>query len=119
MSTARVDLLDREVALSRVGGDAELLREIAAIFVDDYPNALAELREALQHNDANKLERAAHGLKGSVANFGAPAAVDAALHLEKMGHDGDLSTAPGILAALDQALTSLRVELESLCAEGA
>jgi HPt (histidine-containing phosphotransfer) domain-containing protein len=117
MSTARLVSLDRQVALSRVGGDTELLREIAAIFVGDYPNTLSELRTALEHNDAQKVERAAHGLKGSVANFGAQAAVDAAFHLEKMGYTGDLSQAAATLSALDEALIHLRGELDSLCAE--
>lgn len=109
--------LDREVALSRVGGDTELLKEIAEIFVEDYPNSLTELHTALRQNDAQLLERAAHGLKGSVANFGAQAAVDAALLLEQMGHAEDLTGAPATLAALDRALTALRGELQSLCAE--
>jgi len=107
--------LDREIALSRVGGDTDLLREIAAIFVEDYPNTLAELHDALLRQDATTLERAAHGLKGSVANFGAQPAVDAALRLERMGYAGDFSAAANTLALLDRALSHLRIELDALC----
>lgn len=110
-------LLDREVAFSRVGGDVELLREIAALFVEDYPSALENLQTAVQNNDARLLERTAHGLKGSVANFGAQSAVDAAMHLERMGFAKDLSNAAATLATLNTALSSLRIELESLCNE--
>ena len=70
--------IDRQVALSRVGGDAELLKEIAQLFIDDYPRAMADIRQAADRGDAKSLERSAHGLKGSVANFGAPSAVEAA-----------------------------------------
>src|ERR1700676_33856 len=77
--------LDRQLALSRVGGDLELLREIAILFLDECPRALLEIQRALAAEDAVKLENAAHSLKGSVANFGASAAVAAALRLEQMG----------------------------------
>ena len=64
-------VLDRALALSRVGGDEDLLREIAGLFLDDYPNLVEKIKQALAANDARGLERASHSLKGSVANFGA------------------------------------------------
>ena len=72
-------MFDKAVALSRVGGDAELLKEIAVLFLDDYPNSLSELRLAVACGDAKRVERSAHGIKGSVSNFGARPAVDAAM----------------------------------------
>jgi HPt (histidine-containing phosphotransfer) domain-containing protein len=113
--------LDRHVALLRVGGDEELLREIAAIFLDDYPKGLAEIREAIAGGDAKKLESAAHSVKGSVGNFGAQAAVESAFRLEQMGRQERLQIeGPGAVAAaqaleaLEQALSALRIELEAL-----
>jgi HPt (histidine-containing phosphotransfer) domain-containing protein len=106
--------LDRELALSRVGGDAELLQEIAALFMEDYPNVLAELRAAAARGDAQAVERAAHGLKGSVGNFGAQAAVDAAFHLEQMGRAGNLSRAREAIDTLARALDALHPELKAL-----
>jgi two-component system sensor histidine kinase/response regulator len=106
--------LDREVALSRVGGDAELLKEIAVLFLDDYPRQVSELREAMIQGDARKVERVAHGIKGSVSNFGAPAAVDAAMMLEGMGRDQQLGEIAHVLNTLELALAALRPELESL-----
>lgn len=105
---------DRELALSRVGGDTELLKEIADIFLTDYPQALTELRNAIETSNAPLLERAAHGLKGSVANFGASAAVDAALRLEKMGFTRNLSGAAHEIAVLDEALNNLHGELKNV-----
>jgi HPt (histidine-containing phosphotransfer) domain-containing protein len=106
--------LDRELALSRVGGDAELLKEIAALFMEDYPNVLAELRAAAARGDAQGVERAAHGLKGSVGNFGAQAAVDAAFQLEQMGRAGNLSRVREAIDALARALDALHPELKAL-----
>ena len=105
---------DRQLALSRVGGDSELLREIAAIFLTDYPRSLGEVRAAIAAGDGKRLGASAHALKGSVANFGARAAVESASCLEQMGHAGDLRQSEDALHALEQALSALHVELEAL-----
>ncbi len=107
-------MLDRAVALSRVGDDLDLLREVAQLFLQDYPNSLREIRRALETGDAQLLERSAHGLKGSVANFGARAAVEAALRLESMGRAKSFEQAGDALAQLEAALARLRPELEAI-----
>jgi HPt (histidine-containing phosphotransfer) domain-containing protein len=106
--------LDHQLALLRVGGDSELLREIAVIFLADYPRSLAEIRAAIAAADGKQLETSAHALKGSVANFGARAAVESASRLEQMGHAGDLRQSADALHALEQALSLLHAELEAL-----
>ena len=106
--------LDRDLALSRVGGDAALLKEIAALFIEDYPKVLEAIQAAVARGDAKGMERAAHGLKGSVANFGAQAAVEAAFQLEEMGHAGDLAGVRETIDALARALDELHAELKTL-----
>ncbi len=113
-SPATGSALDREVALSRVGGDAELLKEIAVLFLENYQAWLGELRDAAVRGDAKVVENTAHGLKGSVSNFGAQAAVEAALQLEMLGRNRDLTGVSTSLSALESALEALRPELESL-----
>jgi HPt (histidine-containing phosphotransfer) domain-containing protein len=107
-------VLDRATALARVGGDMELLQEISELFLDEYPRALDAMRKALAIGDPKMLERSAHGLKGSVANFGARAAVDAAAELEQLGHAQKMDQAPQVLAALEKALACLHAELSSI-----
>jgi two-component system sensor histidine kinase/response regulator len=107
-------VFDKAVALSRVGGDAELLKEIAILFLGDYPKSLSELREAIDTGDAKRVERSAHELKGSVSNFGARPAVDAAMRLETMGRSQQLIEVEQVLHTLELALAALRPELESL-----
>ena len=107
-------MLDRAEALARVGGDIELLKEIAALFVEDYPRSLDEIRQALAACDAKTIERSAHGLKGAVANFGARAVVDEAYQIEQLGRSHKLDQVPPALAALEQSLASLQAELASL-----
>ena len=96
-------LIDRAGILDRVGGDEELLREITTIFLEEYPALIDEIQAAVSGRDARRLERAAHSLKGSVANFGAQAATQAAYRLETLGRRGELQDAA---IALDDLLAS-------------
>lgn len=110
-------VLDRALALSRVGGDEELLREIAGLFLDDYPSLVGKIQEALAKQDAQGLERASHSLKGSVANFGAEPAYQAALELEKIGRSKDLGHAASAFLNLQRSLESLQPELTALAGQ--
>jgi len=91
-----------------------LLHEVAQLFIGDYPTSLAEIRLAIEEQDPAKLERAAHTLKGSVANFGAAATVDSAFSMEKMGRSGKIDAAPAELVRLEASLRRLIPELEGL-----
>ena len=106
--------LDEALALSRVGGDFELLREVVGLFLDDYPRALEKIRNAVAANDASGVEHNAHSLKGSVSTFGAKDVFEAALALEKLGRSGNLSAAQDGLRTLENALQDLRPDLEGL-----
>jgi two-component system, sensor histidine kinase and response regulator len=96
--------LDYAVALERLGGDEELLREVARLFLGEYPVLLDDIRAAMQSQDAAALERAAHTMKGSVSNFGADGAYKAAFALEQMGRTRTLD---GIEDGLNRLVTEL------------
>jgi CheY-like chemotaxis protein/HPt (histidine-containing phosphotransfer) domain-containing protein len=110
----RVTVIDMEGLLSSLGGDRELLAEIAAIFIENYPKLLAEIREAIARGDGQTLERAAHSLKGAVANFGVEEVYEAALRLELLGREGDLAEADQAFAHLEEQIASLAPTLEDL-----
>jgi PAS domain S-box-containing protein len=100
-------VLNETVALKRVGGDRDLLRELAGLCLDECPKLMADVREAVARKDAAKLRLAAHTLKGSVATFGADATAAAALRLEEMGRDRQWNGADTAVAALESALGRL------------
>ena len=106
--------LDRQVALLHLGGDVELLKEIAVSFLEDYPKVLAEIRDAIAKGGAKQLEAAAHTLKGSAANFGAAAVVASALELEQMGRAAQLEQSSDVLRALEVGLCALHADLDAL-----
>jgi len=101
---------DASRAAARLGGDENLLRELLELFLADAPRMVSEVRDAIDAKDAEALRRAAHALKGSVANFGAGGAVDAARRLETMGAAGNLADARAALSELEQALDAFKEE---------
>ena len=108
------EILDESALLARFEGEAELLRDVVNLYLDDCPKLLDGIRGALERGDAHGLERAAHKLKGTVANFSARASYDAALRLEVMGRDGNLEQAREALGQLESALEQLRPVLLKL-----
>jgi HPt (histidine-containing phosphotransfer) domain-containing protein len=108
------EVINLKEALDRVDGDHDLLIEIAELFLAECPRFLTEIHTALSQNDAQTLTLAVHTLKGSVGNFAAAGAYEAALKLERIGRQGNLSQAPDALAALEAQLARLKPVLESL-----
>ena len=99
--------LDWTQARERIGGSDETLREIAEVFLVEYPKMLGDIRTAIDEHADAELRRAAHTLKGSAALFVAGPVSNAALRLEQMGEEGNLADA-------DSAWTELEAETERL-----
>jgi HPt (histidine-containing phosphotransfer) domain-containing protein len=110
---------DFSEALSNIGGDENLLAELASIFLEEYPEILKSVRTAVGNNDGEALVYFAHALKGSVSNFVAMDAQSAARKLEQIGREGDLSDAPKALSELELALSRLTPALNDLAIQGA
>jgi CheY-like chemotaxis protein len=105
---------DMALALERVDGDVELLKELAGLFLDDCPRRMEEIHQAIARRDASRLEQAAHNLKGSVGNFGAREAFEAARRLEKDRRAEDWVQAERDWAALKEAIERLEPALAEL-----
>jgi len=113
-STAEDRIVDEAAILAGMDGNRKLLRDLTRIFLADCPKQLAEIKVAIQMRDAERLRRAAHGLKGSVGNFAAKRAFETAGQLETMGKNGNLNAAQGACAALESELSRLTRELKKL-----
>jgi HPt (histidine-containing phosphotransfer) domain-containing protein len=75
---------------------------------------LTTLREAVMAGDASGIERTAHKLKGSVGNFAAQPAFEAALKLEILGRDGRLSEAEPAFAQLENEIVRLELKMADM-----
>ncbi len=88
-----VDLRDRPVldldgVLERMGGDLELLVEVAGMFLRHWPELHARMTRAIGAGDALGLAQAAHRVKGGAANIGAERVSALAAALEKRARAG-------------------------------
>jgi len=107
------EVFDVNEALDRVAGDQDLLKEIAQLLVEGLPNQIQQIQEGVEANDAQAVMEAAHSLKGSVGNFAARRAYDAAYSLEQMAREGGLTGAQTALADLKQELNALHDALKT------
>ena len=103
-----------DVALARVEGDVEILREVAELFCEDAPSLLQQVRDAVAGADARSLEYSAHTLKGAVGNFGAQRAWECALRLEMMGRGGEMSDAESAVNELEREVRGLMEALAGI-----
>src|SRR5262245_59723599 len=101
---ANTPIIDEEEVMKRVDGDRELLAELAELFLIDCAAQLSRVREAVEQRDYMAMQSSAHALKGSVSNFAAKAACDAARDVETMGRLGQLDQAPAALASLEREI---------------
>jgi HPt (histidine-containing phosphotransfer) domain-containing protein len=104
------------VLRDRFDGDLDRLRLVAGTFLEITPPLLSDMRQVIAAGDADSVSRIAHRLRGSLANFGADDAVEAAFRLERMGADGDLAGADAVCETLIDAYDTLRRGLEGLLA---
>ncbi|MFB3920848.1 MAG: PAS domain S-box protein [Terriglobia bacterium] len=105
---------DRDAALAGLDGDHDLLAEIAGLFLRESPLLMSSISESLERRDAPGLAAAAHKLKGSIINFSAPRAQQAADRLEDMGLQQEWSGAGEAFAELSAGIEQLRVSLAEL-----
>jgi HPt (histidine-containing phosphotransfer) domain-containing protein len=101
--------LNREKLLAGAAGDLQLLRGLVDISLRELPALMSAVSAAALEGDAVKLTLAAHKLKGSAATLYADRAFDAALRLETIAREGNISQSEGALGVLKE-------EVDVLCA---
>jgi CheY-like chemotaxis protein len=95
-------VMNCQAALDRVRGDQQALRQLAGLFTEECRQLLGDMRRAIANQDATLLRRSAHTLRGSAAIFAAESTIDAAMKVEELGRQGDLSGAEQACADLEK-----------------
>ena len=104
--------IDWQAAWANLEGDRDLMRELANLFLEDLPQQMTAIRRTAGNGESRELERLAHRLKGSVGNFAAKPAFDAAFELEKVARAGDVQQIPSALDALEYEIRRLQTILK-------
>ncbi len=101
------DAFDENALMDRVDGDVEFLEETIAMLDEDSPALLEQIRTAAASGNAANLVKAAHALKGMLANFCAGPAETAARELETMGRREQLTDLNAALARVEDETARL------------
>ena len=99
------DIINREELNERLDGDIALYRELADLFINDSDKLIGKIEDAVNCGDGPAIRKAAHTIKGSVANFSAKNAYDAAFELENIGRNLELNKAQSALQKLKDEVT--------------
>jgi two-component system sensor histidine kinase/response regulator len=101
-TTSTVPAIDMDAAMAVFGGDSELYREAAGIFLEqDCPEQIEIIKNGIKRQDAPAIKAAAHSVKGAARSLGGLTLGDVAWRLEEAGRNGDLAGAPGLVTEME------------------
>ena len=100
-------------ALSSDRGSA-LVRRVIAAYVDDTPQHLKTLHQAIAGLDTGKLRKVAHSLKSSSANVGAETLAQMCKDMEQLGRTDSTEGASGILTDMEHEFQAVRRSLSAI-----
>ena len=109
------DSIDQVELMDRIGGDLAFLSELTDLFRTEYPKLLSDARQAFAEENADGMMRAAHALRGALANLAATGPSSSAAALEEIGRSGGLTMAEPILDRLEEELSNVLGTLEHIC----
>ena len=95
-------------------GEPDVLAQVLTLFRDEAAGRLARLQAALATASAGDMHRAAHSLKGSAGNIGAPALMAACRRLDDQARAGDLTDADKLVDEVGRELRRVEAEIARL-----
>ena len=111
-------VIDIPELTERLDNDFELYLELVDLFTDDSSSLISKIEYAISNKDHEALRKAAHTLKGAVANFSAPAAYEAASILEQAGRKMDLTGTEDHFLKLKSEIESVITEMKRIAKKG-
>jgi CheY-like chemotaxis protein/HPt (histidine-containing phosphotransfer) domain-containing protein len=100
-------VFDEAGVMSRLMDDAALARKVIKGFLDDIPKQIEALKQHLEEDDVELVERQAHTIKGASANLGGEAVRAVAFEIEKAAKAGDLEAVATRLPDLESQFALL------------
>ena len=98
--------------MAELEGNTELLRRLADLHFSNTPTLVHRLRAGLRAQAVEEVERPAHALKSSLAQFMAHGAATRARKLEEAARRRDLPGAGALLDELERDLAEFDADLK-------
>jgi len=105
--------IDWERALETVAGDEELLKQVIQVCLDETPDLLVQLDQAIETEDGVTVRRVAHTIKASGRTFGMSSLTDHAEKIEGLTKQGELDSAKETVPQLKQEVERMMTELSA------
>ncbi len=86
---ANLPILEMDLALARLRDRTDIFQAIMEIFLNEAPDEVDRLEDAVLREDFSEAERWAHSLKGSAGGIGGTRLQHAALEIERSAKAGD------------------------------
>jgi serine phosphatase RsbU (regulator of sigma subunit)/HPt (histidine-containing phosphotransfer) domain-containing protein len=102
---------DWDTVLRAMGGNRELLHQVAVAMKAECPSCMEQIDRAMQQSNWVLLRRAAHTIKGSLRLFGPTTAGELAGEIETLAKDGEYQSAKGIIDQLKPEIATFMIEL--------
>jgi PAS domain S-box-containing protein len=101
----KIAIFDYNDMMERLMDDEILARKVTAIFIDDIPNQINALKQAILVSDGKNAEFHAHSMKGAGGNIGANQFRNVAAEIEKAGKSGDFTVIANLIPELEKQFT--------------
>jgi len=111
-------VFSREKLLAELDGDEELMRQMIALFEENTPRLLDDIRAAIARRDTGDLARSAHALLSSLGAFGAHTALQLTRQLETPAPHEDFEDTAQTFATLEREIEAIHEALATLASSG-
>ncbi|WP_285906163.1 Hpt domain-containing protein [Pseudodesulfovibrio pelocollis] len=92
--------------LKSMSGKTGFLKRMFTVFIAQEPKRVAEIRDAIEAGDTERLRHLAHALKGGAATMGVERVRDCCLMIEKASKADDMDSARAHLDELEREIRS-------------
>lgn len=107
-------IIDKTELQNVIGGDENLLADLAIMFVHSLPDLEARIQVGVDNHAANEIETAARQLRSRISNFGASELKNQAGKLELAARNQEIHRVETLQHKLFADVEQLVVELRSL-----
>jgi HPt (histidine-containing phosphotransfer) domain-containing protein len=111
LSQRELPIFSREKLLDEFDGDETLMRRTIALFHENTPGLLDDIRGSIGRRSVGDLARSAHALRGSLGVFGARDAHQLTLQLEAQAPQEDYEKIERTFAALERGTAEIHSAL--------
>jgi HPt (histidine-containing phosphotransfer) domain-containing protein len=104
-STGPIDLAS---VLERIGGDESFLQELIDVYVDDFIEKYAQLKQAIEQEEYNTIKEVGHSLKGASGNLSLTDLQETSYNLELSGKEENIEQAKQSFLRLGEEFKRLK-----------